>query len=141
MLSLYGPHDIPTEKLNFAERLSTNQVNRDKVFRRLLLSLLNDINSQALKVGAIPCIDQDPDAAAEQFAPNNFIRVTRYDVFMSPETPRKNAGDQQNDMENRLLSGLKLDSLGMRYGTGNPIQGQYALQKLRKMLLALSLDN
>ena len=44
-------------------------------------------------------------------------------------------------MENRLLSGLKLDSLGMRYGTGNPIQGQYALQKLRKMLLALSLDN
>ena len=49
---------------------------------------------QALKVGSIPGIDQDPDAAAEQFAPNNFIRVTRYDVFMSPETPRKNAGDQ-----------------------------------------------
>ena len=49
---------------------------------------------QALKIGAIPGIDQDPDAAAEQFAPNNFIRVTRYDVFMSPETPRKNAGDQ-----------------------------------------------
>ena len=43
-------------------------------------------------------------------------------------------------MENRLLSGLKLDSLGMRYGSGNPIQGQYALQKLRKMLLTLSLD-
>ena len=47
MLSLYGPHDIPTENVNFVERLSsTNQVNRDKVFRQLLLSLLNDINSQ-----------------------------------------------------------------------------------------------
>ena len=49
---------------------------------------------QALKIGAIPGIDQDPDAAAEQFAPNNFIRVTRYDVFMSPETRRKDVGDQ-----------------------------------------------
>ena len=49
---------------------------------------------QALKAGAIPGIDQDPDAAAEQFAPNNFIRVTRYDVFMSPETRRKDVGDQ-----------------------------------------------
>ena len=47
MLSIYRPHDIPTENLNFVERLSsTNQVNRDKVFRQLLLSLLNDINSQ-----------------------------------------------------------------------------------------------
>ena len=53
---------------------------------------------QALKIGAIPGIDQDPDAAAEQFAPNNFIRVTRYDVFMSPETPRKNSGDKVGDI-------------------------------------------
>ena len=43
-------------------------------------------------------------------------------------------------MEHNFLSGLKLDSLGMRYGKGDPIQGQYALQKLRKMLLTLSLD-
>ena len=47
-----------------------------------------------MKAGAIPGIDQDSDAAAEQFAPNNFIRVTRYDVFMSPETRRKDVGDQ-----------------------------------------------
>ena len=44
-------------------------------------------------------------------------------------------------MVSRLLSGLKMDSLGMRYGTGNPRQGQYALQELRKMLLTLSRDN
>ena len=49
---------------------------------------------QALKAGAIPGIDQDPNAAAEHFAPNNFIRVTRYDVLMSPETRRKDVGDQ-----------------------------------------------
>ena len=49
---------------------------------------------QALKAGAIPGIDQDPNAAAEHFAPNNFIRVTRYDVFTSPETRRKGVGDQ-----------------------------------------------
>ena len=47
-----------------------------------------------MKAGAIPGIDQDPNAAAEHFAPNNFIRVTRYDVFMSPETRRKDVGDQ-----------------------------------------------
>ena len=44
-------------------------------------------------------------------------------------------------MINRLIFGIKMDSLGMRYGTGNPRQGQYALQKLRKMLLTLSRDN
>ena len=49
---------------------------------------------QALQAGAIPGIDQDPNAAAEHFAPNNFIRVTRYDVLMSPETRRKHVGDQ-----------------------------------------------
>ena len=53
---------------------------------------------QALKAGGIPGIDQDPDAAAEQFAPNNFIRVTRYDVFMSPETRSKDAGDQVDNI-------------------------------------------
>ena len=47
-----------------------------------------------MKAGAIPGIDQDPNAAAEHFAPNNFIRVTRYDVLMSPETRRKDVGDQ-----------------------------------------------
>ena len=49
---------------------------------------------QALKLGAIPGTDQDPDVAAEQFAPNNFIRVTRYDVLMSPKTRSKDARDQ-----------------------------------------------
>ena len=44
-------------------------------------------------------------------------------------------------MENRLLSGLKMDSLRMRYGTGNSRKGPYALQNLRKMLLTLSRDN
>ena len=53
---------------------------------------------QALNIGTIPGIDQDPDAAAEQFAPNNFIRVTRYDVFMSPETRSKDAGDQVDNI-------------------------------------------
>ena len=49
---------------------------------------------QALKAGGIYGVDQDPDATAEQFAPNNFIRVTRYDVFLSPETRSKDIGDQ-----------------------------------------------
>ena len=47
-----------------------------------------------MNAGAIPGLDQDPDAAAEQFAPNNFIRVTRYDVFMSPEARRNDVADQ-----------------------------------------------
>ena len=44
-------------------------------------------------------------------------------------------------MENRSLSGLKMDSLGMRYGIDNSRQRSYALQNLRKMLLTLSRDN
>ena len=67
------------------------------VFNNVYISIFRAkciIIIQALKAGAIPGIDQDPDAAAEQFAPNNFIRVTRYDVFMSPETRRKDVGDQ-----------------------------------------------
>ena len=69
---------------------------------------------QALKAGAIPGIDQDPNAAAEHFAPNNFIRVTRYDVLMSPETRRKDVGDQ---VGNIYLFNERMICLNMSYIT------------------------